>query len=230
MTGLFHVDQATADRWRADGRFVLFGEGELARNAAHCKACGKTIESAHRHDYRVCGCPNGTMVDGGLAYRRWGAVDIKLVEDRCEYRPPAAMIEAAKPCEQMFCVDGRLPAIGDPSGATIPCPDCSNGQRRHPVTVPCDGLGGEHRQGPCPNDGRISTGLLAVVEFGPLVVQLRPNNVTDADLPGLFISNEGQAVLVLADGRPHHVTLPPDVDPASLVGLWAIGGRIEVAG
>lgn len=55
--------------------------GRVIRNAAKCLACGVTVESKHRHDYVVCGCPNQTMVDGGLAYLRRGAVDWGQVED-----------------------------------------------------------------------------------------------------------------------------------------------------
>lgn len=57
----------------------------LTRNAKRCLACGVELESTHRHDYRTCGCPNGTMLDGGLAYSRWGGMDPSLVEDLCEW-------------------------------------------------------------------------------------------------------------------------------------------------
>lgn len=55
--------------------------GRVIRNAARCLACGVTVESKSRHDYVMCGCPNETMVDGGLAYLRRGAVDWGQVED-----------------------------------------------------------------------------------------------------------------------------------------------------
>lgn len=57
----------------------------LIRNAKRCLACGVELESTFRHDYRTCGCPNQMMVDGGLAYSRWGAVDPSMVEDLCLY-------------------------------------------------------------------------------------------------------------------------------------------------
>lgn len=57
----------------------------LTRNAVRCRGCDTVIESTHRHDYRTCGCPNQTMVDGGLAYRRCGGVDLSLIEDLAEY-------------------------------------------------------------------------------------------------------------------------------------------------
>lgn len=54
-------------------------ERQLVYNAVQCLACGKTIESSHRHDYRVCGCDNQAMVDGGLAYQRYGAMDMTKI-------------------------------------------------------------------------------------------------------------------------------------------------------
>lgn len=58
---------------------------KLKRNARQCLACGVTVESLHRHHYSTCGCPNRTMVDGGVDCERWGAVDASLVESLCEY-------------------------------------------------------------------------------------------------------------------------------------------------
>lgn len=55
--------------------------GRIIRNAAKCLGCGVTIESTYRHDYKECGCPNQTMVDGGFTYLRRGAVDWGKVED-----------------------------------------------------------------------------------------------------------------------------------------------------
>ena len=63
---------------------------KLTRNAMKCLACGKTIESTYRHHYVTCGCPNQTMVDGGLAYNRWGAMDPSQVENLCEYEGAAS--------------------------------------------------------------------------------------------------------------------------------------------
>lgn len=57
----------------------------LTRNAVRCKGCDTVIESRHRHDYRTCGCPNQTMVDGGLAYQRCGGKDLGLIEDLSEW-------------------------------------------------------------------------------------------------------------------------------------------------
>jgi hypothetical protein len=60
-------------------------EPTLTRNARRCDLCGTVVESTHRHDYRVCGCENHTMVDGGLAYLRWGAVDPHSTTDLSEW-------------------------------------------------------------------------------------------------------------------------------------------------
>jgi hypothetical protein len=57
----------------------------LTRNAVRCRLCDAVLESKHRHDYRTCDCPNQTMVDGGLAYQRWGGVNPGLVENLAEY-------------------------------------------------------------------------------------------------------------------------------------------------
>lgn len=48
-------------------------------NAVKCLECGVILESLHRHDFRSCGCPNQTFVDGGLDYRRYGGVDMSKV-------------------------------------------------------------------------------------------------------------------------------------------------------
>jgi hypothetical protein len=44
----------------------------ILRNSAQCLECGKVLESFHRHDCKVCGCDNSTMVDGGKEYIRRG--------------------------------------------------------------------------------------------------------------------------------------------------------------
>lgn len=53
---------------------------QLVYNATKCFECGKTIVSYYTHDYQECGCPNRAMVDGGLDYGRYGAVDINKIE------------------------------------------------------------------------------------------------------------------------------------------------------
>lgn len=45
--------------------------GDIFSNAIMCKQCGETIESAHRHDMKYCGC-GSVFVDGGTWYKRRG--------------------------------------------------------------------------------------------------------------------------------------------------------------
>jgi hypothetical protein len=50
------------------------------QRAVQCGACKRTLVSYSNHDYKTCGCPNNTMVDGGqLDYYRYGGVDMMLV-------------------------------------------------------------------------------------------------------------------------------------------------------
>ena len=37
-----------------------------------CMGCKKRMFSFHVHDYKTCGCPYDTMVDGGREYLRYG--------------------------------------------------------------------------------------------------------------------------------------------------------------
>ena len=52
---------------------------QLVYNSVECLSCGEVLVSHHRHDYKVCGCDNQTMVDGGTAYERYGGIDLKKV-------------------------------------------------------------------------------------------------------------------------------------------------------
>ena len=57
----------------------------LTRNAVKCLVCNTVLESKHQHHFLECGCKNQTFNDGGLSCIRFGAVDLDLVEDLCEY-------------------------------------------------------------------------------------------------------------------------------------------------
>jgi hypothetical protein len=48
-------------------------------STVRCLACGTVLISRGVHDCCVCGCPQGTMVDGGSAYLRCGGADMSLV-------------------------------------------------------------------------------------------------------------------------------------------------------
>lgn len=45
-----------------------------------CLACRRILVSFHRHDYKVCGCPNSTMIDGGHDYVRYGGKNLRLIQ------------------------------------------------------------------------------------------------------------------------------------------------------
>jgi hypothetical protein len=49
-------------------------------SSVRCLACGMTLVSTHRHDFRQCGCPQKTFVDGGSAYLRIGGRDLRMIE------------------------------------------------------------------------------------------------------------------------------------------------------
>jgi hypothetical protein len=68
-------------------------EPRILVNRAKCLACGKVLESRYHHDYRVCGCPQQTMVDGGQSYLRRGGADLDMIEELSEW-------EAAMPHER----------------------------------------------------------------------------------------------------------------------------------
>lgn len=52
-----------------------------------CPGCKVEVYSRARHDYRLCGCPAQTMVDGGFSgYVRYGGQDIDLLRASFRYR------------------------------------------------------------------------------------------------------------------------------------------------
>lgn len=42
-----------------------------------CAECSQRMFSYWGHDYKTCGCPNETMVDGGKEYLRYGWAKVK---------------------------------------------------------------------------------------------------------------------------------------------------------
>lgn len=52
---------------------------QLVYNAVTCLECLDTIVSYYRHDYKTCQCSNQAMVDGGIDYARYGAMDMKKI-------------------------------------------------------------------------------------------------------------------------------------------------------
>ena len=52
-----------------------------------CPVCNVEFYSRARHDYRVCGCPNQTMVDGGFSgYVRYGGDRMDELKKSFRYR------------------------------------------------------------------------------------------------------------------------------------------------
>lgn len=45
-----------------------------------CMQCNKILVSFHRHDFKSCGCPNDTIIDGGYDYLRCGGKDLKKIQ------------------------------------------------------------------------------------------------------------------------------------------------------
>lgn len=52
----------------------------LVHNSVTCLQCNRVLISYTQHDYKTCGCPNETMVDGGTLYSRIGGKDMKKVK------------------------------------------------------------------------------------------------------------------------------------------------------
>jgi hypothetical protein len=57
----------------------------IAINMVKCLQCKQVLLSLHRHDFRMCKCPNSTFVDGGTAYVRTGGMDSSQIEFRTLY-------------------------------------------------------------------------------------------------------------------------------------------------
>lgn len=60
----------------------------IKKKSAHmgmmCPKCKERLFSLHRHDFVMCGCSNGTFVDGGYDYLRYGgkAAPIRIKWDK----------------------------------------------------------------------------------------------------------------------------------------------------
>jgi hypothetical protein len=45
-----------------------------------CLSCGEELHSRTQHEFVMCGCKNGTFVDGGTAYIRSGGKELGMIE------------------------------------------------------------------------------------------------------------------------------------------------------
>ncbi len=69
-------------------RTALVSGMELAEIKKHatvggilCLSCNTALYSLNRHHYHTCECHNSAMVDGGVDYLRFGAMDMKNVKE-----------------------------------------------------------------------------------------------------------------------------------------------------
>lgn len=78
-----HLQDPCAEEQVQDLLFAIRSMGlRLYDNVVVCGMCAAVVESKSGHDYKTCGCPNGTMVDGGpgpLKYGRYGGHDLEIV-------------------------------------------------------------------------------------------------------------------------------------------------------
>lgn len=86
---------------------------KIYRNRVECLECGTIIESKHRHDYQVCGCPNNAMVDGGTDYIRSGAKDLTKIRHLTEYVDKSVFLWGVMDRETGFTTKRRLDELED---------------------------------------------------------------------------------------------------------------------
>jgi hypothetical protein len=88
-------------------------------SSVRCRPCGETLISTSRHDFRQCGCPQETFVDGGSEYLRTGGADLRLIEVLVDPSWPAGVSlallrDAHRLAEQLHCrFDPPAAATGD---------------------------------------------------------------------------------------------------------------------
>lgn len=142
--------------------------------------------------------------------------------------PPLEFVEACQPCDNKYHTF-YLHDVGDNG-----CPDCHNGRRRCELVVPCC-----HNQATCRDFSRphcawrtdgTADGLVTVatvVAVGePLPVVDRIGNVTTNEAVVLGANSMWHVKQLGDNSEEQRINLPPDVDPQSLVGQWAL--RVEV--
>lgn len=57
-------------------------EKEMSKypGAIQCLVCKTVLVSFTCHDYKTCGCPNQTMIDGGHDYLKYGGKDMSKIQ------------------------------------------------------------------------------------------------------------------------------------------------------
>lgn len=244
-----HTDQATLDHWRTTGTWAMFGEGAAWMPAEMWGQRGPQqlptrppawmTEAAKPCRREWHGFSLWTYADHMDGVRRYLSMQ------------PRTHVEMSSDDWQQFVGTLEREGFEVKEHETVEAHegicDCDDGRQRHTITVPCewcaeDGwLMGEpdhyergtdawiachcNPNGDDPHDGRITVPELAVVEWGPLVVEDADDATCTPGNPHFVIYSGGAAEW--CNGPSHHfVTLPPDIDPQSLVGQRAIGGKL----
>lgn len=148
--------------------------------------------------------------------------------------PPAEFVEAAQVCET--CAGkAKVPgAHHGPADLLFACPDCLDGKRWVAAVVPCDchGDGECDRCRPSPHPatghddythGTVTVGHV-IVTWGPHPVRSFSDPHHDDGHPHVCIDGSDAVLIRVADDPS--ITLPPDVDPQSLVGQYALGVEV----
>jgi len=202
------VDQATVDRWLADGRWVVVEPGDWK-----CERCGASFSLPLEmtcDDHHPVSIPPAWMVEAAKP---------------CETCDGVGSIEGRNIASWDLCPDcsngKRRFAI------TVPCDECDKGH------VTCPKCGNYYEDEPGYPDS-FQMGRLAVahaaVEWGPL--RVRGDGRADSQWPGPHVEIIGSSAYMwtsTASGDCTNISaiLPPASDPQSLIGRWAIGGSIE---
>ncbi len=88
LFGVISADDfiATGNKDDIKTKFYISGRNENEiqeeryQHGVYCTECKTVLHSVHRHDYKLCGCSNETMVDGGQDYLRFGGLDLNKVK------------------------------------------------------------------------------------------------------------------------------------------------------
>ena len=202
-----HTDQATVDRWLADGRWVEFAPGERVLNPtpSGVRQRRDDIEPTPPADWeaaQVCETCRVAREHGEFDGSDWRCPDCDNTGKR---RHPVTV-----PCDHKG--SEYLTNIHDGQQRIVCCNLCKSSSPLGRITV-----------------------AWATVEWGPARVVATPSDSPDE--PCVTILPRGVIGYWSRDGRPVQVppvdlyvnAYTRDIDPQSLVGQWARGGTIEAA-